>query len=188
MTAPTSYMQRLYLVKCYRQHKFLFFVSLIFIGAVLYGHKTSCEIFPAIVPGMYAGTTETSTSDFLYLVADSQDLDLHHTIDEPRRMMIFSTLAAYDQGALSLLDPTENAIRKLVQRHPFMKMLAANTVNTPGSYKQYLPWLRQYLRYAVNKDIHHLYVYQLHVHYDEHNLPVADYHKLLYELDSTRIK
>jgi len=140
----------------------LFFLAIIFIGAVLYGHKSSCEITPALVPGMYAGVEQRSTDDFLVIMADSELLDLHHTFDEPRRMMIYFTLSAFYQAV-----PYQGA-----------------AVNTREDYGRYLPWLLQYIRHSVNKDIQRLGIYQLHVHYDKQNLPVADYRKKLYELES----
>jgi hypothetical protein len=187
MSFLRSYIQRLYLVRCYREHKLLFFLSIIFIGTALYGHKSTCEITPALVMGMYTSAEQTSSNDFLIVMADSELLDLHHTIDEPRRMMIYSTLAGFYQavpyqGAAGE-DPKERSIQELIHKHPFMRTLGAHAGNPPGSYGQYLPWLLKYLQYSVNKNIHHLGIYQLHLHYDEQNLPVADYRKALYELD-----
>jgi hypothetical protein len=170
----------------------LFFIAIIFIAAVLYGHKTSCEITPALVLGMYTSTEQTGSDDFLVIIADSQLLDLYHTFDEPRRMMIYSTLSAFCQarpyqGAPPGEDPKLDAIRTIVQKHPFMQPLALHAVSSPQAYDRYLPWLLQYIRHAVDKRIHHLAVYQLHVHYDHQDLPVADYRKLLYELESPHI-
>ena len=167
----------------------LFFLAIIFIGAVLYGHKSSCEITPALVPGMYAGVEQRSTDDFLVIMADKELLDLHHTFDEPRRMMIYFTLSAFYQavpyqGAAAGEDPKAPAIRELLRKHPYMKLLSADAVNTREDYGRYLPWLLQYIRHSVNKDIQRLGIYQLHVHYDKQNLPVADYRKKLYELES----
>jgi hypothetical protein len=171
----------------------LFFLAVFFIGAVLYGHKSSCEITPALVLGMYATAEQRSSDDFMVIMTDSELLDLHHTLDEPRRMMIYSTLSAFYQavpyqGAPAGEDPKTPAIRELVHKHPYMRPLSAHAVNKPEDYGQYLPWLLQYIRHSVNKDIQRLGIYQLHVHYDNQNLPVADYRKLLYELESSHTK
>ncbi|HVV06089.1 MAG TPA: hypothetical protein VHC96_17785 [Puia sp.] len=189
MNSLRSYIQRLYLVRCYQEYKLLFFLAIIFIGAVLYGHKSSCEITPALVPGMYAGMEQRGTDDFLVIMADSELLDLHHTFDEPRRMMIYFTLSAFYQavpfqGAAVGEDPKAPAIRELLRKHPYMKLLSTHAVNAREDYERYLPWLLQYIRHSVNKDIQRLGIYQLHVHYDKQNLPVADYRKKLYELES----
>jgi hypothetical protein len=193
MISLRSYIQKLYLVRCFREYKLLFFLAIIFIGAVLYGHKTSCEITPALVPGMYTTTDQRNTDDFLIIVADSTQLDLYHTLDEPRRMMIYSTLSAYNevvpyQGAAAGEDPKAAAIRSLVSKHPYMKLLSSHAVNGREDYERYLPWLLQYIRHSVNMGIRRLGIYQLHVHYDKQNLPQADYRKLLYELESPHTK
>jgi len=166
----------------------LFFLAIIFIGAVLYGHKSSCEITPALVPGMYAGMEQRTEDDFLVITIDNALLDLHHTVDEPRRMMIYSTLSAFYQGVAAGEDPKAPAIRELVRKHPFMTPLSMHAVNAGEDYGRYLPWLLQYIRHSVDKDIRRLGVYQLHVHYDKQNLPVADYRKILYELESPHTK
>gem|GEM_PF-1228167 len=188
MSSLRSYIQRLYLVRCWQEYKLLFFLAIIFIGAVLYGHKSSCEITPALVPGMYAGMEQRTEDDFLVITADNALLDLHHTVDEPRRMMIYSTLSAFYQGVAAGEDPKAPAIRELVRKHPFMKPLSMHAVNAGEDYGRYLPWLLQYIRHSVDKDIRRLGVYQLHVHYDKQNLPVADYRKILYELESPHTK
>lgn len=193
MTFLRRYIQRLYLVRCYRENKLLFFLSMLFIAAVLYGHKSSCEITPALVAGMYTTAEQKESDDLLILMADNELLDLHHTIDEPRRMMIYSTLDAFYQvapyqGAAQGRDPKDEAIRELVRKHPFIRTLSAKALNPPEAYERYLPWLLNYLRHAVDKNIHHLGVYQLHIHYNEKNLPVADYRKVLYELDFPNTK
>jgi hypothetical protein len=188
MISLRSYIQRWYLVRCFREYKLLFFLAIIFIGAVLYGHKSSCEITPALVPGMYASTGKRVSDDFLVIVADSELLDLHHTLDEPRRMMIYSTLSAFCQvapyqGAPVGEDPKTAAIRAMVRKHPFMELLSSRAVNKTDDYGRYLPWLLKYIRHSVTRDIQRLSIYQLHVHYDKQDLPVADYRKLLYELE-----
>ncbi len=193
MISLRSYIQRLYLVRCWQEYKLLFFLAIIFIGAVLYGHKSSCEITPALVLGMYAGREQRSADDFLVITADNELLDLHHTLDEPRRMMIYSTLSAFYQavpyqGAPAGEDPKAPAIRELVRKHPYMRLLSSHAMNAKEDYGQYLPWLLQYIRHSVNRDIQHLGIYQLHVHYDKQNLPVADYRKILYELESPHTK
>jgi hypothetical protein len=193
MTFLRRYIQRLYLVRCFRENKLLFSLSILFIAAVLYGHKSSCEITPALVAGMYTTAEHRESDDLLMLMADTELLDLHHTIDEPRRMMIYSTLDAFYQaypyqGAEQAKDPKEEAIRELVRKHPFIRTLSVGAVNPPEAYGSYLPWLMNYLRHAVDKKIHHLGIYQLHVHYNEENIPVADYRKVLYELDLPNTK
>mgnify|MGYP006983379606 FL=1 len=193
MISLRSYIQRLYLVRCWQEYKLLFFLAIIFIGAVLYGHKSSCEVTPALVMGMYAGREQRSADDFLVITADNELLDLHHTLDEPRRMMIYSTLSAFYQavpyqGAPAGEDPKAPAIRELVRKHPYMRLLSSHAMNAKEDYGQYLPWLLQYIRHSVKRDIQHLGIYQLHVHYDKQNLPVADYRKILYELESPHTK
>src|SRR5580693_7765810 len=95
-------LNRLFLVRCFRQNKALFFLVLLFILFVAYGHRTGCEITPFYIFGMYTGKGQAK-KDSLLLVKVWNDrpgdtgrvLNLYHTIDEPRRMMIFSTLDGY---------------------------------------------------------------------------------------------
>lgn len=176
-------LRRLYLVKCFRHHKLLFFVSLLFILAAFYGHKSSCEITPSLVIAMYSGSHQ-SEKDSLWLITvnDTVRLDLTHTIDEPRRMMIFSTLAAYHRGVLAgYKDPQENAIRLVVSKHPFLSPLSRGTYNTGADYARYLPWLLRYLQGAVDGKIKKIGLSLQYIHYDDRNLPVADSTHFLYE-------
>ena len=175
-------LSRLYLVKCFRHHKFLFFVTFLFILAALYGHKSSCEITPSLVVAMYSGSHQTEKDSFwLVTINDSVKLDLTHTIDEPRRMMIFSTLAAYHRGVLAGdKDPQENAIRLVVGKHPFLSPLSRETYNTGADYANYLPWLLKYIQGAVDKKINKIELSLQYIHYDGRNLPVADSTHSLY--------
>lgn len=171
----------------------LFFLAIFFIGAVLYGHKSSCEITPALVMGLYADRQQIKSSDFLVIKADSSWLDLYHTIDEPRRLMINYTMSAFHevvpyQGAEPGIDPKSLAVRELVLKHPYMRLLSLRAANSSHDYELYLPWLLRYIRHSLNKDFHRLGIYQLHVHYDNQNLPVKDYCRLLYELESPHTK
>jgi hypothetical protein len=176
-------LRRLYLVKCFRHHKLLFFVSVLFILAALYGHKSSCEITPALVMGMYSSSQQTEKdSCWLVTVNDSVRPDLTHTIDEPRRMMIFSTLAAYHRGVLAgYEDPQEKPIRLVVAKHPFLRPINRNTYNTGDDYAAYLPWLLSYLQEAVDGKIKKIGLSLQYFHYDDRNLPVADSTHFLYE-------
>jgi len=176
-------LRRLYLVKCFRHHKLLFFVSLLFILAALYGHRSSCEITPSLVVAMFSGSRQTEKDSFwLITVNDSVRLNLLHTIDEPRRMMIFSTLAAYHRGVLAgYKDPQEEAIRLVVSKHPFLRPLSRDTYNTGAGYASYLPWLLRYLQTAVDKKINKIELSLQYIHYDLRNLPVADSTHSLYE-------
>ncbi|MES1159715.1 MAG: hypothetical protein ABUM51_03085 [Bacteroidota bacterium] len=167
---------RLFLVKCFRHHKLLFFVVLLFILVALYGHKSSCEITPSLVVAMYSGSHQTEKDSFwLVTVNDSVRLHLTHAIDEPRRMMIFSTLAAYHRGVLAgYKDPQEKAIRQVVDKHPFLSPFSRDTYNTGADYANYLPWLLRYLQGAVDGKINKIQLSLQYIHYDSRNLPVAD--------------
>jgi hypothetical protein len=176
---------RLYLVKCYRHHKFLFFLSIFFIGAVFYGHKTSCEITPALVLGMYTGSRQAEKDSLLLVtVNDQTPVHLYHTIDEPRRMMIFSTLAAYHQGVLAgFEDPQEKMIGLTVNKHPFLRPFSKNSYNTRDDYALYPAWLLKYMQGALGEGIKKITISQQYIHYDDRNLPVADSTHSLYEFE-----
>lgn len=183
-------LDRLYLVKCYRHHKFLFFVSIFFIGAILYGHKTNCEITPGLILGMYSSARQVEKDSFLLIVVnDAAPIRLYHTIDEPRRMMIFSTLSAYHQGAsASYEDPEEQAIGLIVRKHPFIRPLSRNTYNTRADYEAYLPWLLKYMQEAVSKEIKKITISLQYFHYDAQNLPVTDSTHSLYEFEQANTR
>ena len=184
------FFDRLYLVRCFRQHKFLFFVSVLFVLAVLYGHKTTCEITPSVVMAVDRGIRSgEKDSLFLITINDSIRLRLSHTIDEPRRKMIYSTLTAYHRGVLAgYEDPQVRAIGVVVGRHPYMHLLSLYSHNTRADYTKYLPWLLRYLQEAVDKKIEKIAIALQYIHYDDRNLPVADSTHSLYVFQQTDVR
>jgi len=183
------FVNRLFLVKCWRQNKLLFFIILFFIGAAIYGHRTGCEITPALDFAMYSGIHHTRTDSFLLVKANGRIPELYHTIDEPRRMMVYSTLAAYHRGALAgYHDPAEPSVLAVVNRHPFMGPLSHRAVCRPDDYAQYPSWLLKYLQTAVDKDIRAVDILLLHLHYNEQELPVTDSIKHLYTFEPIPVK
>jgi hypothetical protein len=189
MSTRQTASNRLYLVRCFRQNKFLFLLALLFIGVVFYGHKTGCEITPALVFSMYTSHQHVEKDSFLKVAIDGRDISLFHTIDEPRRMMIFSTLSAYRQGMLAGgRDPQEAVLTNAVQKHPFISFLAKRAFCMPEDYQQYLPWLLRYIQNAVDPTVSRIDISGVYIHYDIQNLPVADSTRHLYEFEATSTK
>lgn len=183
------FFNRLFLVRCWRQNRILFFISLLFISAAIYGHRTGCEITPALDFAMYSSVHRSKQDSFLLVQVHGKTLDLYHTLDEPRRMMIFSTLMAYHRGVLNgHRDPAEDLVTAVVAKHPFMRPLSGRAFCKPGDYKGYLPWLGRYLRHAVDENADTFRVSLLSLHYNDRNLPVTDSIKPLYTFEPAAIK
>jgi len=183
------FFNRLFLVRCWRQNRVLFFISVLFIGTAIYGHRTGCEITPALDFAMYSGVHDTKQDSFLRLRVNDRNLDLFHTLDEPRRMMIFSTLGAYHRGMLAgNRDPVEPLVKAVVAKHPFIKPISGRAWCQPEDYAGYLPWLSRYLQHALHEDVHSLQVSLLSIHYNDLQLPVADTVKPLYTFEQTGTK
>lgn len=170
-----SFLSKLYLVRCYRQHKGLFILSIGFILAAAYGHKTNCEITPALVFSMYTGSRQVQNDSFFVVSVNGKPLDLHHTIDEPRRMMIYSSLAAFHQGVLAgYQSPEQDAVLRILQKHPLIPLPGKKALCTPYAYTHYLPWLRSYIRAAVAQQADRISISQVYFHYDRQDLPIVD--------------
>jgi hypothetical protein len=179
------FLRRLYLFRCFEYNRVLFFAILLFISMVIYGHRSSCEITPAFTFGMYSQKSySTRDSFFLIQTDDNRYLNLWHTADEPRRMMIFSTLAAFHRGAINLFqDPARPGIERVAKKHPFMRSLAKAAFCKRNDYEHYLPWLLEYTKKAVDPSIRKLNISITYIHYDLNNLPVADSTKQLYKIE-----
>ncbi|MDP4151724.1 MAG: hypothetical protein Q8927_06565 [Bacteroidota bacterium] len=175
-------LSRLYLVRCFRENKFLFIVICLFLALAAYDHRTGNEITPAFVFSMFSQKhVSTQGNFFLIRVNGGDTLNMHHTIDEPRRMMIFSTLSAYHDGQLAGPgDPHRDAVAAIVAKHPFMAALSRGACCSRADYERYLPWLLGYLRHAVDEKIERIDIEQCWFHYDAENLPVTDSLKPLY--------
>jgi hypothetical protein len=174
-----------FLVKCFYQNKPLFFLILLFFCLTVYCHKTNCEITPFFIFGMYTGKSEVRKDSFLLIrVNNEKTLNLYHTIDEPRRMMIFSTLTAYYRGVSGgYKDPFEAPISAIGRKHPFMRSLAGTAYCRKEDYLAYPSWFLSYLRSAVGKDIRTIDISMSYIHFDDHNLPVSDSLRHLYQFD-----
>jgi hypothetical protein len=176
-------LNRLYLVRCYRENKFLFIVIVLFLSLVAYDHRTGNEITPAFVFSMFSQKHVSRQGSFLLIRLNGADtLNLYHTLDEPRRMMIFSTLSAYHDAVLAGYgDSHRDAVAAIVAKHPFMGSLSKGACCSRADYDRYLPWLLDYLRHAVDAKIERIDIDQCWFHYDGQNLPVTDSLKHRYE-------
>jgi hypothetical protein len=178
-------MKKLYLIYCYRRNKALFALIVGFIAAIVYGHKTNLPITPAFISSMYMDRSISRTDSFLYITLNGQTtLNLTHTYDEPRRMMIYSTLLAYHRAMLNgEVDPERALIDRTVQKHPFLRGLSNASRCDRQDYDRYLPWLLTYIRASCSDTIRRLDIGMSYFHYDGRNLPVADSSKHLYHIE-----
>jgi hypothetical protein len=178
-------MNKLYLVYCYHRNKVFFVLMLLFMAGILYGHKTNLPITPAFIANVYTLKSDTRKDSFLTITVNGQTpLNLFHTIDEPRRMMIYSTLSAYHQGMLrGKTDPDLALIDKTVDKHPFLRPLRRAIGCRAADYDHYLPWLLRYIRASVSDTINMLDINMSYIHYTERDLPIADSTKHLYHIE-----
>jgi hypothetical protein len=178
-------MRKLYLVRCFYDNKILFALLILFIAAICYGHKTGLPVTPAFISNLYILKGDTRKDSFLFITVNGQtQLNLSHTFDEPRRMMIYSTLEAYHQGMLNgATDPMQAAIDQTVGKHPFLRGLRTAIGCRKSDYDRYLPWLLKYMQYSVSDSIKRLDIGMSFIHYDDRNLPVADSTKHLYQIE-----
>ena len=178
-------MKKLYLISCFRRNKGIFALSIVFILMICYGHKTNLPITPAFITNMYILKSDSKTDSFLFITINGRTpLNLSHTFDEPRRMMIYSTLEAYHQGMLNgETDPLQTSIDRTVSKHPFLRGLRAAICCRKADYEHYLPWLLQYMQEAVSDSIKRLDIGMAFIHYDDRNLPVGDSTKYLYQIE-----
>ncbi|MBK7883146.1 MAG: hypothetical protein IPJ81_04585 [Chitinophagaceae bacterium] len=115
---------------------------------------------------------------------DGQLLNLTHTYDEPRRMMIFSTLFLYHNGAKNnYIDPIKIASEKIALKHPYLSFLQKFAYCEKERYLAYLPWLKKYMHHAVDKEIKTIKIYQNYIHYTDQNLPFIDSTVLKYSIE-----
>jgi hypothetical protein len=178
-------MRKLYLVRCFYNNKIFFALLIIFIAAVCYGHKTNLPITPAFISNVYILKGDTKKDSFLFITVNGTTLlNLHHTFDEPRRMMIYSTLETYRQAALNGgTDPELALIDRTVKKHPFLHGLRQAIGWKAGNYDHYLPWLLKYIRASVSDSVKRLDVGVAYIHYNDRNLPVTDSTKPLYHIE-----
>ncbi len=178
-------MRKLYLVRCFFENKIFFALLVLFIAAVYYGHKTNLPITPAFITNMFILKGDTKKDSYLTITVNGQTLlNLTHTFDEPRRMMIYSTLDAYHQGMLNgEKDPMLASIDQTVSKHPFLRGLRSAIGCRKTDYDQYLPWLLKYIQTSVSDSIKRLDIGMAYIHYDDRNLPVADSTKPLYHIE-----
>ena len=157
----------------------------LFILMIWWGHQTNLPITPAFITNMYMLKGDSKKDSFLFITVNGQsELNLFHTFDEPRRMMIYSTLDAYHQGMLNgKTDPLQTSIDRTVGKHPFLRGLRAAICCRKTDYDHYLPWLLQYMQSAVSDSIKKLDIGMAFIHYDDRNLPVADSTKHLYQIE-----
>ena len=178
--------KRLFLVECWYRNKLLFFASLAFIALELYGHKTGCEITPALDYDMYSRKIHATHDSALVIKTGDHLLDLFHTVDEPRRMMIYSTLSGfYDGVRTNRKDPMADQTAILLKKHPYMRTLAGNILNEITDYDRYPGWLVRYMQHAVDRSVDTAKILFLHLHYDAANLPIVDSIKPMYEFTAT---
>jgi hypothetical protein len=178
-------MKKLYLIRVYRRNKAFFALLVVFLAAIWYGHKTNLPITPAFISNMYALKGISRTDSFLYIDINGQTtLNLTHTFDEPRRMMIYSTLFAYHRAMLNgEVDPGQAMIDRTVQKHPFLRGLRNANYCGKHDYDAYLPWLLTYIRASCSDTIRRLDIGMSYFHYDDRNLPVPDSTKHLYQVE-----
>jgi hypothetical protein len=178
-------MKNLYLISCFRRSKAFFALLLLFIIMIAYGHKTNLPVTPAFISNMYILKGDSKKDSSLFITINGRTLlNLSHAYDEPRRMLIYSTLDAYHQGILhGKTDPQEPSIDRTVSKHPFLRGLRAAICCQKADYDHYLPWLLQYMQSAVSDSIKRLDIGMSYIHYDDRNLPVADSTKHLYQIE-----
>jgi hypothetical protein len=178
-------MKKLYLISCFRRSKAFFALLLLFIIMIAYGHKTNLPVTPAFISNMYILKGDSKTGSFLFITVNGQTLlNLPHTFDEPRRMMIYSSLEAYHQGMLNgETDPLQASIDRTVGKHPFLRGLSTAICCRKADYEHYLPWLLRYMQSAVSDSIKKLDIGISFIHYDDRNLPVTDSTKYLYHIE-----
>jgi len=178
-------MNKLYLISCFRRSKAFFALLVLFIIMAAYGHKTNLPITPAFISNMYILKGDSKTGSFLWIAINRQtELNLYHTFDEPRRMMIYSTLEAYHQGILNgETDPQQASIDRTVGKYPFLRGLRGAICCRKADYDHYLPWLLRYMQSAVSDSIKRLDIGISFIHYNDRNLPVTDSTKYLYHIE-----
>lgn len=178
-------MNKLYLVYYYHRNKFLFVLILLFMVGILYGHKTNLPITPALMPNMYFLKTLVKQDSFLTITVNGRTtLDLTCTLDEPRRMLIYSTLIAFHAGMVNgKKDPDLELIDRTVHKHPFLHGLRQVVGCRETDYDRYLPWLLKYIRASVSDTIRRLDIGMTYIHYNQQDLPVEDSAKQYYQIE-----
>jgi hypothetical protein len=143
------------------------------------------EFTPFFHFGAYSQKIEISQDYFFSIQIDNgRNLNFPHTFDEPRRMMIFSTLNNYHEGILNnKTDPSGISGAAIAKKYRLLAPIQKAAFCKANDYNNYLGWLKKYLQLSVNPGIKKIKIFQNYLHFDNSNVPLLDSSILKYQID-----
>lgn len=177
------WLNKLFLVKVFKQNKILFSLFCAFICGCFFFNYKGVETTPFFIWAMYAGKMTPKEQYRLITVTynDGKEFNLEHTFQEPRSMMIYFTLNHYRKiEANNMTDPMQNVLATVLPRHPFLRPVAGRLVSKPEDNARYLQWLKTYLQSIVGEPIDNVTVHERFVHFNANGRVAEDSSKILY--------
>ena len=143
-----------YLGKLYFTNKFLFFfVSLFFFISVTANVVLRLEATPFFVWSMYSGKYPSQSEYTVYEVRyNGKLLQIPHTWEEPRKMLLFDPLQFYVEAQTGQggKDPFGDYLTHYWGvKHPRFKGILPQLYNTPVQFRAFPDWYKRYLAQQV---------------------------------------
>jgi len=179
------WLNKLFLVKVFRQNKILFTLFCAFICCCFYFNYKGVETTPFFIWAMYAGKMTPKEQYKIITVAynDDKTFNLEHTFQEPQSMMIYFTINHYRKiEANSMTDPMQNVLATVLPNHPFLRRFSDRLLSKPADNARYLQWLKSYLQSIVGEPVDNVTVYERLVHFNTNGGVTEDSRKILYSI------
>lgn len=179
------WLNRLFLVKVFKQNKWLFSLFTGFIIFSFYFNYKGVETTPFFIWAMYAGqmTPKEEYSIVTVTYNDDKQFNLEHTFQEPKSMMIYFTINHYRKiEANNMEDPMQKVLATVLPHYPFLEPLSPRLVSIPVDNARYPQWLKAYLESIVNEPVYNVSVQERLVHFDTTGRIIEDSSKILYSI------
>lgn len=179
-------LHKLFIVKVFRQSRFLVIVFLLLLSFNMYINYRGIETTPFFIFSMYAGkmTPQPQYKMLTITYNNDQPVNFPHTWQEPQAMMLYYTLSHYrkmDQN--NMTDPMNNAgFNRMLARYRFLNPVSHNLINQPTDIAGYFAWLKKYTESIVNTPVKSISVFEKTIHYNALGRVVEDNSELLYSI------
>ena len=162
---------RSYWGKLYYGDKFLFFVIFLFFLLTLFLNLIKLNITPFFLFDMYAVKMPSQPDYSIYEVryGDDRRLDIRHTWEQPRKLILFEPLSQYmsmriDAGGH---DPFGEYLKNdWGPRHPRFRSLIPYLYDSSAQFDKFPGWFRRYLSPQVNGPVGRICILKKTVAFD----------------------